>query len=122
VSRRNKKKRWSRKFRKMHHISKPAVSETPSYEPVKENIQYSENKESQRTPEPVKSAPEAKKPVYLSFEEEKSQEIMGNLKMVLTVSILCLLFLGILYFFELRHDWVSGINEEVKSLLSGWTW
>jgi len=120
VSRRNKKKRLSRKFRKLHHIGKPEFIETQRTEATS----IESPKEEKATPiiSAKSSGPEAKKPVYLSFEQAKSQEILGNIKLVLSVSILCLLLLGILYFFELRGDWVAGVNEWVKGLLSGWTW
>jgi hypothetical protein len=86
-------------------------------EPVAETT--SEVKES--APEKAKETPAAN-PTYLSFEKEKSREIMGNLKTVLAISVLCLVILGILYFFELRGDWVAGVNEKIRSLMSGWTW
>jgi len=119
VSRRNKKKRLSRKFRKLHQIGKPAVIEVP---PVDSRVENAAAESEKTDAAPERKAPPAAKPVYVSLEEEKSREIMGNLKTVFAVSGLCLVILGILYFLELRGDWVAGLDERVKSLMSGWAW
>jgi hypothetical protein len=122
VSHRNKKKKLSRKFRKMHHLGKPEVTSLPENKILRENAAPVVEEQKEAVSEKVKAAPAAKNTVFLPFEQAKSQDIMGNLKMVLTISALCLVFLGALYSLELRSDWVSSINTTIKHMLSGWTW
>jgi len=64
------------------------------------------------------------KPVSLpqQYDQAKYQEIISNLKTVLAVSLLCLIIVGILYYWELKMDWVFTINQKIKDSMTGLSW
>lgn len=74
---------------------------------IKDTVASPGEKSIYHTNEKVKSLEPLSKPI--SFEESKSQEIISHLKTVMTVSILCLILVGSLYFLELRVRWVEQI-------------
>lgn len=113
---RNKKKRWSRRERKLMQTSE-RITPAKTGEEVKAAALPKINARSPITA----TLPERKKedmPTQESniatlkvspngFDEAKQREIKSHLAIVLLVSGLCLVLVGLLYFLELKINWVE---------------
>jgi len=83
---------------------------------------YSSTDFKNSTTKPELVTPIVEKDSFASFDKAKSQEIISHLKVVITVSALCLTILVALYYFERQFDWVNSINLKIKELVGGMDW
>lgn len=119
-----KKRHLSRRLRKLRKIGKKPLefiqTDNPSSDKEKYRPILSEQPPIDKALIKPKLAPE--KADYPIFNEEKSKEILGNIKTVMTVSVACLVILGILYYFESQNDWVDLVNTKINEFMAGWSW
>lgn|GEM_PF-2217285 len=122
MSKNKKKGRLSRRLRKLRGIGKKAILgvasvETQKHQPAPSKEVLNNN---EVTFTEIPSTPEDTG--FVSFDEAKSKEIRRNLRTVMTVSVGCLIILGILYYFESQNDWVSLVNTDISEFMTGWSW
>lgn len=101
-------------------VTETAISKTESHKPEKtiESEVKTEKTKKKITNFGV-SIPDSE---VVPFEKAKSQEIFTHLGTVLTVSVACLVILGILYYLERQVDWVNMINLKINGIVSRLNW
>lgn len=117
----------SRKMRRLLKIGKKPLPVIDHNDLISQNGEEGDQKLPKKTSPEISLArsgnfEKKNRPVFTPLGKEKSQEIFSHLKIVFSVSFICLIFLSILYFLELRIGWVENVNNTIKSLLASLDW
>lgn len=128
MSRNKKKKSLSRRLRKLRGLGRVkrvenfVVSSPETKEIAKEKSPVTETKVKVIKKKPLKLGVTIPDSEIVLFDKDKSKEIFHHVRTVMTVSVVCLMILGVLYYFERQNDWVNSINIEVNDLMANWDW
>ena len=122
MSKKKNKGRLSRRLRKLRGIGKKPIQGTIPIKTQKNQPLSSEEKADEGEVGFIEASITSEDTSFAPFDENKFKEIRRNISTVMTVSVGCLIILGILYYFESQNDWVSLVNADINEFMAGWSW